>query len=180
MNVSLSLWSLSVSLCISEEACASCENRMVWRSFLIKHQKLKDMFVSFYFVLNLFFCPIFPARQAKNALFLLYFSSKTSKESSFFLLNFSRKTSKKTHLTTSPGKTNRLNELLQIHCVRQRHRRAWSVSSPHQIFCPRSFWLSLGFATWWLLFLTFSWRLLFLNVFGNVTNSLLCVAQYAM
>ena len=64
---------------------------MVWRSFLIKHQKLKDMFVSFYFVLNLFFCPIFPARQATNALFLLYFSSKTSKESSFFPAQFFQK-----------------------------------------------------------------------------------------
>ena len=180
MNVSLSLWSLSVSLCISEEACASCENRMVWRSFLIKHQKLEDMFVSFYFVLNLFFALFFQQDKQRMLYFCSIFSSKTSKESSFFLLNFSRKTSKKTYLTTSPGKTNRVNELLQIHRVKQRHRRAWSVSSPHQIFCPRSFWLSLGFATWWLLFLTFSWRLLFLNVFGNVTNSLLCVAQYAM
>ena len=28
------------------------KNHMVWRSFLIKHQKLEDMFVSFYFVLK--------------------------------------------------------------------------------------------------------------------------------
>lgn len=180
MNVSLSLWSLSVSLRISQEACASCENRMVWRSFLIKHQKLKDMFVSFYFVLNLFL-PYFSSKTSKECFIsALFFKQDKQRKLFFFLLNFSSKTSKKTHLTTSPGKTNRLNELLQIHCVKQRHRRAWSVSSPHQIFCLRSFWLSLGFATWWLLFLTFSWRLLFLNVFGNVTNSLLCVAQYAM
>ena len=36
----------------------------------------------------LFFCSIFQAREAEKALFFLYLYSKTSKESSFFLLYF--------------------------------------------------------------------------------------------
>ena len=44
-----------------------------------------------------------------------------------------------------------------------------------KIICLRFLWarLSIGFGAKWLLFMTISWRLLLLNVLGNVTDSLL-------
>ena len=48
-----------------------------------------------------------------------------------------------------------------------------------KIICLRFLWarLSIGFGAKWLLFMTISWRLLLLNVLGNVTDSfLLCNA----
>ena len=73
----------------------------------------------------------------------------------------------KGHLVMKMNGLNRLNEVQKIHQEKQSEVRHFCVI---RIFCLRFLWgwLSVGFATRLLLFMTVSWRLLFLNVLGNV------------
>ena len=78
----------------------------------------------------------------------------------------------KGHLATETNGSNGLNEVQKLS---KRSKEKVKHFRFVKIICLRFLWarLSIGFGAKWLLFMTISWRLLLLNVLGNVTDSLL-------
>ena len=79
----------------------------------------------------------------------------------------------KGHLATKTNGLNGLNEVKKnpLRKAKRKVRHFCFI----RIICLLFLWarLSIGFGTKWPLFMTVSWRLLLLNVLGNVTDSLL-------